>query len=252
MRPKPHGGPLRERRRSALAIWNPWRGCHRCSDGCKFCYIHKGDRRRGVDSDRIVRTDRFDAPVAKDRKGNFKIKPGQTVYTCFSSDFLIEDADEWRNECWEMMRARPDLHFLFLTKRIGRLARCVPADWGGGHENVTIGCTVENQKAADDRLPEFARLPIRHKNIICQPLLEKIDIEPWLQGVELVVVGGESDRSARPLDYEWVLDLRRQCLRAGTHFEFRQCGTHFIKDGKCYTLQVRDLCSQARRANIDC
>ena len=69
--------------------------------------------------------------------------------------------------------------------------------------------------------------------------------------MEAVVVGGESDREARPLDYDWVLDIRQQCIRQNVGFTFRQCGTHFIKDGKCYKLQTKDLCSQARKANID-
>jgi protein gp37 len=69
--------------------------------------------------------------------------------------------------------------------------------------------------------------------------------------VELVVVGGESDKNARPLDYDWVLDIREQCRRQGVSFEFRQCGTYFIKDGKQYVLTVKDLCSQAKKANIN-
>lgn len=234
-----------------MAIWNPWRGCRKYSEGCQYCYIHKGDLRRGVDTSRIVKSERFDAPVAKTQKGVYKMKPGQTVYLCFSTDFLIEEADAWREACWAMMRERPDLHFLFLTKRIERFLSCVPADWGDGYDNVTVGCTVENQARVDERLELFSRLPIKHKNIICQPLLERVDLSPYLSGVELVVVGGESDRNARPLDYEWVLEIRRQCIEAGVHFSFRQCGTHFIKDGRLYTLNVRVLGSQARKANID-
>lgn len=234
-----------------MAIWNPWRGCRKYSEGCQYCYIHKGDLRRGVDTSRIVKTERFDAPVAKTQKGVYKMKPGQMVYLCFSTDFLIEEADEWREACWAMIRARPDLHFLFLTKRIERFLSCVPPDWGDGYDNVTVGCTVENQARVDERLALFSKLPIKHKNIICQPLLERVDLSPYLSGVELVVVGGESDRNARPLDYDWVLDIRRQCMAAGVHFSFRQCGTHFIKDGRMYTLNVRVLGSQARKANID-
>jgi len=150
-----------------------------------------------------------------------------------------------------MMRERPDLHFLFLTKRIERFLSCVPDDWGDGYDNVTVGCTVENQDRADYRLSIFNELPIKHKNIIAQPLIERVDLSPYLDQVELVVVGGESDRDARPLDYDWVLAIREQCLSRNVHFEFRQCGTHFIKDGKRYTLNVRDLCSQARKANIN-
>ena len=234
-----------------MAMWSPWRGCHRCSEGCRYCYIHKGDARRGVDTDSIVRSERFDAPIARKKSGEYKMTGGQIVYLCFQTDFLIEEADAWREACWDIIRERSDLQFLFLTKRIGRFLDCVPPDWGEGYDNVIVGCTVENQKNADERLACVARLPIRHRNIICQPLLERVDIEQYLPGVELVVAGGESDREARPLDYDWVLDLREQCRRAGTHFEFRQCGTHFIKDGRMYTLQVKDLCAQARRANID-
>lgn len=233
-------------------MWNPWRGCRRYSEGCKFCYIHKGDEKRGVDTENIVRTKQLDAPLALDKSGNYKMKPGQTVYLCFSTDFLLEDADPWREECWAIMRRRADLNFLFLTKRIERMMQCVPADWGEGYPNVTVGCTVENQKRADERLSLFRELPVQHKNIICQPLLEEVNIEPYLSGIELVVVGGESDRNARPLDYDWVLCLREQCVRQGVHFEFRQCGTHFVKDGKQYTLAVRELCRQARKANINC
>ena len=234
-----------------MAMWNPWRGCHRKSEGCKYCYIHKGDSKKGADTDQVVRTDKFYAPVEKKKSGDYKMKSGQTVYVCFSSDFLLEDADEWRAECWDMIRERQDLHFLFLTKRIERFMQCIPKDWGDGYENVTVGCTIENQEMADARLSIFSGLPIRHNNIICQPLIGSIRLEQYLEGVELVVAGGESDKNARPLDYEWILSLREQCIRAGTHFEFRQCGTHFIKDGKMYTLAVRDLGSQARKAGIN-
>lgn len=151
-----------------------------------------------------------------------------------------------------MIKERADLHFLFLTKRIERFMECVPVDWGEGYDNVTVSCTVENQDRADFRLAIFKELPIQHKNIVCQPLIERINIEAYLDGVELVVVGGESDKNARPLDYDWVLDIRQQCVNRSVSFEFRQCGTHFWKDGKCYTLGVRDLCSQARKANINC
>lgn len=234
-----------------MAMWNPWRGCHKYSEGCKFCYIHKGDVKRNIDTNNIVKTNNFYAPIQKNKKNEYLIKSGQIVYLCFSTDFLIEEADKWRDECWSMIKERQDLHFLFLTKRIERLQECLPDDWNLGYDNVTIGCTIENQKHADERLFLFSDLPIKHKNIICQPLLERINIEQYLDNVELVVVGGESDNNARYLDYEWVLSIREQCIRKNVHFEFRQCGTHFIKDGKEYTLKVKDLISQAKKANIN-
>ena len=107
-----------------MAMWNPWRGCHKYSEGCSYCYIHKGDARKGINTNNtnnIIRTDDFYAPIQKNKSGEHKIKSGQTVYLCFSTDFLIEDADLWREECFHMMKERSDLHFIFLTKRIERL-----------------------------------------------------------------------------------------------------------------------------------
>lgn len=234
-----------------MVMWNPWRGCHRCSEGCKYCYIHKGDARKGIDTNLIHKTKRFTAPIERNKHGEYRMKGGQLVYLCFSSDFLLEEADDWRGECWAMIRERQDLHFLFLTKRIERFMDCIPEDWEAGYENVTVGCTVENQAAVDCKLKIFQQLPIRHRNIICQPLLEAVNLQPYLPGCELVVVGGESDPKARVLNYDWVLSIREQCIQAGVHFSFRQCGMHFIKDGKQYHLHVRVLISQARKANLD-
>ena len=94
-------------------------------------------------------------------------------------------------------------------------------------------------------------LPIKHKCITAQPLLEKIDIEKYLEGIELVVVGGESDLNARIFHYDQALDIREQCIRKNASFEFRQCGTDTIKDGKQYKIQTKDLCKQAKLASID-
>lgn len=233
-----------------MAIWNPWRGCKKCSDGCLFCYIHKGDAKRGVDTSAIVQTKDFYKPVARKKNGEYKM-PGGLTYLCFQSDFLIEEADAWRGECWKMIKARNDCTFIFLTKRIERFLYCIPEDWGSGYENVVVACTVENQKNADKKLSVFSELPIKHKNIVAQPLIENIEIGAYLGGVELVVVGGESDKNARPLCYDWVLNIRNQCVAQNVSFEFRQCGTHFIKDGKEYNLPVKLLCSQARKAGIN-
>lgn len=214
------------------------------------CYIHKGDAKRGINTNDIVKTKDFCKPVEKLKNGSYKLKSG-IVYTCFSTDFLLQEADDWREECWKMIRQRSDCTFLFLTKRIERFIECIPEDWGDGYENVVVCCTVENQDNADRKLSVFQTLPIKHKCITAQPLIGSIDLEKYLDHIELVVVGGESDRDARPLDYDWVLNIREQCIRKQVSFEFRQCGTHFIKDGKQYKLQTKDLCSQARKANID-
>lgn len=193
-------------------------------------------------------------PVARNRKGEYKIPGGEVVWTCFSSDFLVSAADAWRDEAWDMMRVRSDLRFLFITKRIDRLADCLPGDWGTeGYENVTICCTVENQDRADFRIPIYKAAPVRHKVIICEPLLGPMDLRQWLDAgwVEEVIAGGESGTDARVCDYEWVLSLREQCREAGVAFKFRQTGALLRKDGRLYRIPRRFQHAQARRAGID-
>ncbi len=235
-----------------MAVWNPWRGCHKKSEGCSNCYIHRANSRKGIDTDIIYKTDEFYKPLEKDKKGNYKIKSGQTVYLCFNSDFLIEEADDWRKETWEMIKVRNDLHFLFLTKRIERFLISLPEDFTNGYDNVTVCTTIENQLRADERLSFFKNLPIRHKIITIQPLLEKIDICHYLdESIEWVVAGGESGSNVRPLHYDWILDIREQCIKKNVSFEFRQLGSVFIKDGKTHKIQRQYLCSQARKADIN-
>ena len=234
-------------------MWNLWHGCHKLSSGCNHCYVYRGAARREVDSSVVVRTKNFDLPLRKKRNGEFKIPPGTFVYTCFTSDFFVEDADKWRAEAWEMIRCRSDLHFMMITKRIDRFSDCLPDDWGDGYDNVTICCTVENQACADYRLPIYRRAPIKHKIIICEPLLERIDLSTYAVGdwIEQIVAGGESGYEARPCDFEWVMDLRRICVENKVEFWFKQTGSKFVKDGKTYNVKRQFQHSQARKAGIN-
>lgn len=234
-----------------MAMWDPWRGCHKISDGCTNCYIHKGDKKRKIDTNVIRKSSSFYAPIEKLNNGEYKIKAGSKVYTCFSSDFLLEEADVWRDECFKMMREREDLFFIFLTKRIERFMDIIPEDWGDGYDNVLVGCTIEDQKTADKRLTIFNTTPIIHRNIICQPLLEEINIEKYLDNNSLVIVGGEYGEQARPFHYEWALNIRKQCVRSNSSFELRQLGTYFVKDNTTYKLKYKELSSQAKKANIN-
>ena len=217
-------------------------------------YERCGFVRCGIDEDsrEVRQTAMFDRPVRRSRDGRFKVPAGEMVYTCFTSDFLLEEADAWRAEAWEMMRIRHDLRFLFFTKRIDRLAAVLPPDWGDGYENVVIGCTVENQAMADYRLLLFLATPVRHRLIVCAPLLGPLDIARYLSpAVEEVSAGGESGNEARPCDYAWVLGLREQCVAADISFCFHQTGARFVKDGRMYRIHRRYQHSQARKAGID-
>lgn len=239
-----------------MAIWNPWRGCHKKSDGCLHCYIHRGDANKGIDTDVIVKTDGFYRIIERDKKGNYVVKSGQTVYVCFDSDFFIEEADSWREEAWQMMMGRTDLKFFFITKRIERYPIGLPVLDGEqfaqklGHVSVAI--SVENQAMAYERVPLLRQSPFLHRTIILQPMLEPIDLSPWLDSkIDLVVVGGESGQEARPLHREWVLAIRRQCLEARVAFEYRQVGTYYVEGDATEKVQTQHLCKRAREEGLD-
>ncbi len=233
-------------------LWNPWHGCRKLSEGCRHCYVYRRDAYYNRPSDIPTKNSEFDLPLRRKRDGSYRIPSGELVYTCFSSDFLLAEADEWREEAWDMMRERDDLHFLFITKRIDRFAQCVPSDWGEGWDNVTICCTVENQDRADYRLPYLLEADIKHKCIACEPLLERLDIEKYLGGwIENVSVGGESGPEARICDYDWVLDLRGQCDRRGVSFYFHQTGARLLRNGRLYQIPRKLQHSQAKKAGLD-
>ncbi len=233
-------------------MWNLWHGCHKKSEGCKNCYVFRRDAQFEKDSSEVRKTASYALPVQRDRRGQWKVPAGELLWTCFTSDFFIEDADEWRAEAWKMIRLRSDLRFYMVTKRPERISECLPLDWGeDGYENVVICCTMENQRRADERIPIFQSLPLPHKEIICEPLLEGIDFKGELGlWCRQVIVGGESGVGARVCDYDWVLDIRRQCMESGVSFHFKQTGALFRRSGRLYNIPRHLQMQQARRASI--
>lgn len=236
------------------ANWNPWHGCKKISTGCKYCYVYRQDSRYNplIQSSEVRKTSSFELPLKRKRDKSFKLESGTLVFTCFTSDFFVDDADDWRTEAWKMIKERNDLIFYIFTKRIDRFEVSLPNDWGNGYDNVIIGCTIENQDRADYRIPIFKSLPIKHKTIICAPLLERIDLRGYLDPtIEEVAASGESGNEARICDYEWVLDLREQCVNADIPFCFHQTGAKFLKNGKLYRINRRFQIIQAKKAGID-
>ncbi len=239
-----------------MSEWNPWHGCIKVSEGCKNCYVYRRDKEFGRDPCDVYKTSSFDLPVRRKHNGDFVLSSsGGTVFTCFTSDFFLPDADEWRAEAWSFMRMRPDLKFFFVTKRPERFSVALPEDWGDGYDNVYICCTCENQEMADKRLPLFLELPIKHPSIICEPMLEEVNLESYLEKyeskIEQVTCGGESGANARIFSYEWALSLREQCIRHNVNFRFKQTGSAFEKGGKLYLIKRRDQVAQASKADID-
>ena len=204
-------------------IWNPWHGCRKYSEGCDHCYMYYLDSERGKSGGEIykVKTN-FNLPLKKDRQGNYKIKSGESLRVCMTSDFFLEEADAWRDEVWDMIRLRPDVRFWLLTKRAHRIREYLPWDWLDGWENVSINVTAENQLRADERLSILLDIPAKHKGVMIAPFIGKVDLEPYLASGQLktVFADGENYDGARPLHYEWVKLLYDQCRKYNVPFSF--------------------------------
>lgn len=234
-----------------MAIWNPWHGCRKISPGCANCYVYRRDESIGKDASVVSKTADYDLPLKKNRQGQYKLTAEEgIVFTCMTSDFFLDTADEWRQDCWDMIHERHDLQFCIITKRIDRFEACIPPDWDDGWENVTICSTCENQDRADYRLPILLSLPIRHREVICEPMLGEIQMEKYLAGglIEKVTCGGESGNHARPCDFRWIQEVRRACIRCGVPFYFKQTGAVFIKDGKVYHIERKLQMAQAKKS----
>ena len=96
--------------------WNLWHGCHKISEGCKNCYVYRRDSTVDRDASQVLKTQNFNLPVKRSRGREYKIPSGSTVWTRFTSDFFIEEADTWRDEAHLMIHRQSDLHFYMVTK----------------------------------------------------------------------------------------------------------------------------------------
>lgn len=234
------------------AKWNPWHGCVKCSPGCEHCYMYFLDKAYGAvrDGSEIRRNSDalFRAPVAKDRKGNYKVQSGQKLNVCMTSDFFLEQADEWRPAAWDMIRARPDVIFWILTKRAGRIRQCLPLDWGLGYENVVLNVTAETQEKADLRVPALLDIPAKHRGVCVAPWIAPVSLRDYLStsGLEQVCGGGENYDGARVCDFDWVRLLREECASRNITFCWYETGTYFRKDGR--TWHIPSKTEQSRQA----
>ena len=234
--------------------WNPWHGCHKCSEGCQNCYAYFLDKRYGRDTNEVVKNkSNFNFPVKKDRAGQYKLESGSFVRVCMTSDFFLEEADEWRKEAWDFIRQRPDVTFSLLTKRAQRIRECLPGDWDDGWDHVTFSVSCENQKRLEERMPYLLELPSKHKWVSLKPFIGEIDIEEYLATgqIETVLAGGENYLGSRPLHYEWVKKVHDACAKYNVQLIFGQTGNIFIKDGKeCKIHNRTDQMIQALRSGL--
>lgn len=228
-------------------IWNPWHGCVKCSEGCEHCYMYFLDQMRDQNGRNIYRTKGgFRYPLQRDRNRHYKIKSGETIRVCMTSDFFLAEADPWRAEAWEIMRERSDVIFYLLTKRPQRVAQCLPDDWGDGWENIFFNVTCENQRRTDERMPILLSLPFKHKGVTVAPMIGPVDLDSYLASgqIEEVRCGGENYDGCRPCRYEWVKSLSDQCKKYDITFCFYETGTLFCKGSRQYHIPDKKVQSQ--------
>ena len=202
------------------ATWNPVRGCTKISAGCQNCYAEAfAERFRGVPGhpyeqgfDLRLVPESLDLPL--------RWKTPRKIFVNSMSDMFHEDVPEkFIAEVFDVMRRAPQHQFQLLTKRAERLAELSPhLPWP---QNVWVGVTIENQATAH-RLQHLLTVPAHIKFISFEPLLGPIDID--LNGVDWVIVGGESGPHARPMLHEWVHALKEQCISESIPFFFKQWG----------------------------
>lgn len=203
--------------------WNPVTGCTKVSPGCKHCYAERmalrlqamaaPDYDRGFDL--TLHDGRLDQPLGR--------KKPTLYFVCSMADLFHEDVpDAFINRVLMTMHRTPWHTYQLLTKRAERLPRYfanrpVPP-------NVWLGVTVEDRQYGLPRIEHLRRVPARVRFLSVEPLLE--DLGPLdLDGIDWVIVGGESGPEARRMREEWALSVRDQCQAAGVAFTFKQWGT---------------------------
>lgn len=210
------------------ATWNPWIGCHKVSPGCKLCYAERDSKRYGNTFTNIVRSKTlFYAPVQW--LGNGKVAPGSRIFTCSISDFFVEEADQWRNEAWAIIKSTPKFIYIILTKRASRIQQCLPPDWGPGYPNVWLLVSTEDQYWYETRWGILAPIPAIVKGVSMEPMLGGID--PSGVNPDWIITGGESGRGARKANPGWFRYIRRHCLMNKIPFFHKQNGGTMKIDG---------------------
>lgn len=266
------------------ATWNPVTGCTEVSPGCDHCYAKTfAERWRGTPGhhfehgfDVVLRPERLDQPLRWQ-------KPRRIFVNSMSDLFHDEIPNDFIAQVFAVMAMAGQHTFQLLTKRHGRMRSLLndedfqvrvgqmryrlgddgdfeDGSWGWPLPNVWLGVSVENQRWADIRIPALLDTPAAVRFLSCEPLLGPVDLTTtlgfahtahglaYVEGVDWVIVGGESGRGARPMHPDWPRSLRDQCQTADIAFHFKQWGewapagyengTHLLQtDGRYITRE---------------
>jgi len=208
--------------------FNPWWGCTKVTAGCDLCYASTLSKRYGHDiwgkdkPRRLLSDSHWKGPLHWNKTAE-QHGIRYRVFCASMADVFEQQAPEGQLErLWDLIRVTPNLDWQLLTKRPHRIRRNLPRDWGDGYPNVWLGTSVENRSVMR-RINHLVDVPAVVHFLSIEPLLGPLPQIP-LQHIEWAIVGGESGHGARPIQEDWVLDIRQQCADANVPFFFKQWG----------------------------
>ncbi len=210
------------------ATWNPVTGCNKVSPGCKHCYAERlakrlhlmGNPRYTIGFAVTLHQDLIDLPL--------RWRQPRTIFVNSMSDLFHEKVPlDFIRATFDTMNAAHWHTFQILTKRAERLSELAPRlSWP---KNVWMGVSVEQQDY-EWRVGHLRQVPAAVRFLSCEPLLGPLQLE--LNGIDWVIVGGESGPGARAMKPAWAADIRDQCSAAGVPFFLKQLGGVIDKRGK--------------------
>lgn len=256
----------------ATHTFNPWRGCEKVSAGCKHCYAENAApvriaRSKGIETwgagaaREIASESMWKQPLLWDRKAKEAGERHRVFCASLADvfdDYQGPSADAVkaaRLRLWALIEATPNLDWLLLTKRPQNVMAMIPDSWRAGMpQNVWMGCTVENQQAAEDRMLWLFKIPATVRFVSQEPQVGPVDWNRIEVGRKVesparvyydalsagklhwIIVGGESGHNARPFDLAWARQTVAQCKAAGVPVFVKQLGANPWLDGQPYWI----------------
>jgi protein gp37 len=201
--------------------WNPTTGCNKVSPGCIHCYAETITKRFRFPNgfDLTLYPERVEQPLS------WK-KPSKIFVNSMSDLFHEEVPLDFIQSVFETIKKTPQHTYQILTKRPERLVELAPhLEF---HKNIWLGVSVESQDYIS-RIDLLRQVPANVRFLSCEPLLGSLYLD--LTNIDWVIVGGESGQKHRPINLDWVRDIRNQCRRAKVAFFFKQVGGKTSKSG---------------------
>ncbi|HVS10471.1 MAG TPA: phage Gp37/Gp68 family protein [Planctomycetota bacterium] len=206
------------------ATWNPVRGCTKVSPGCKHCYAETfAERWRGIPGHPYEQG--FDLKLVPEKlvEPLLWVRP-RTVFVNSMSDLFHEAVpDDFITRVLGVMRLADWHVYQVLTKRPDRMYEILARSDVERARHIWFGVSVENRKQGLPRIDRLRATSAAIRFLSIEPLLEDLG-EIRLDGIDWVIVGGESGTGARPMQAKWVLSIRNQCGDANVPFFFKQWG----------------------------